>query len=221
MLTYGGRSTRKGVFTFMQFLIPVLVSLLVLPLSAISPVASAKAPTPVEIASTTPVAQLPAPKLTLAPAPVSLTTKLTAYNAVPGQTDNNPFTTAIGAFSNPEVVAARSGDLAYQLPYGTVIAIERAGYDTPSCGFSQVESQIGYRVIADAMNPRITNTIDVLLDQKKTVPYHGYQINPGRALGLCGQVTIKVIGRIAVKDIPATQAELAAMVNQSTELALR
>jgi 3D (Asp-Asp-Asp) domain-containing protein len=164
---------------------------------------------------------LPAPKLTLASQPFSLTTKLTAYNAVPSQTDSNPFTTASGAFSNPEVVAARSSDLAYKLPYGTVIAIERAGSDTPSCNYGKVESQIGYRVIADAMNPRITNTVDVLLDQNKTVPVNGRLINPGRALGMCGQVTIRVVGRIAVKDIPATQAELAKMVEESTQIAAR
>ncbi|HWU24473.1 MAG TPA: hypothetical protein VN086_01840 [Candidatus Paceibacterota bacterium] len=205
----------------MQFLIPVLVSILVLPMSVIAPVETANAATPAVIASSTPVAQLSAPKLTLAPAAVNLTTKLTAYNAVPAQTDNNPYWTASGAFSNPEVVAARSGDLAAKLPYGTVIEIDRAGYDTPSCGYSKVESQIGYRVIADAMNPRIVNTVDVLLDQKNTVPYNGYQINPGRALGVCGQVTIRVIGHISVKDIPETQAELAQMVNPSTELAVR
>jgi len=206
----------------MPFLIPVLVGLMVWPVSALTPVATAQATTPVVVASSTPVAQLPAPLVAIAPvATATLTTKLTAYNAVPAQTDNNPFWTASGAFSNPEVVAARSGDLAYKLPYGTVIEIDRAGYDTPSCGYSKVESQIGYRVIADAMNPRIVNTVDVLLDQKNTVPYNGYQINPGRALGVCGQVSIKVIGRIAVKDIPATQAELAAMVNPTTELAVR
>jgi len=194
---------------------------MVLPVSVITP-AAASAAAPEVIASTTvAVAPLPAPKLTLAPVATSLTTKLTAYNAVPAQTDNNPMWTASGAFSNPEVVAARSGDLAYKLPYGTVIEIDRAGYDTPSCGYTKVESQIGYRVIADAMNPRITNTVDVLLNQKNTVPYNGVQINPGRALGMCGQVTVKVIGRIAVKDIPATQAELAAMVHQSSELAER
>lgn len=208
----------------MQSLIPVLVGLLVLPVSAIGPVAIANAKVPDLIASSSaPVAleQLPAPKLTLAPVATSLTTKLTAYNAVPWQTSNHPFTTASGAFSNPEVVAARSGDLSAKLPFGTVIAIERAGSDTPSCGFSKAESQIGYRVIADAMNPRITNTVDVLLDQTNTVPYNGRLINPARALGICGQVTIKVIGRISVNDIPATQAELAQMVEQSSQLALR
>lgn len=208
----------------MQFLIPVLVGLMVLPISAITP-AAASAATPEVIASsteaTTTVAQLPAPKLVLAPVADSLTTKLTAYNAVPAQTDNNPMWTASGAFSNPEVVAARSSDLAYKLPYGTVIAIEHAGYDTPSCGYSKVESQIGYRVIADAMNPRISNTVDVLLDQHKTVLDYGRLINPGLVLGRCGQVTIKVVGHIAVKDIPATQAELAQMVEQTSQLALR
>lgn len=205
----------------MQFLIPVLVSLLVLPVSVTAPADTAYAAAPAVVASSTPVAPLPAPKFTIASAPVSLTTKLTAYNAVPSQTDSNPFVTASGAFSNPEVVAARSGDLRYQLPYGTVIAIERAGYDTPSCNFGKVESQIGYRVIADAMNPRITNTVDVLLDQNKVVPVNGRLINPGRALGMCGQTTVRVVGKIAVKDIPATQAELAQMVEESSQLAKR
>jgi 3D (Asp-Asp-Asp) domain-containing protein len=206
----------------MPFLIPVLVGLMVWPVSALTPVATAQATTPVVTASTTPVVQLPAPKVAIAlVATAPLTTKLTAYNAVPSQTDNNPFWTASGAFSNPEVVAARSGDLASKLPYGTVIELDRAYADTPSCGYNKVESQIGYRVIADAMNARITNTVDILLDQDKTVSVNGRQINPGRALGMCGTVTIRVIGKINVKDIPSTQAELARMVDASSQLAVR
>ena len=49
---------------------------------------------------------------------------VTAYNAVPEQTDSDPFTTASGAYSNPEVVAARSQDLADKLPFGTIIELE-------------------------------------------------------------------------------------------------
>ncbi len=129
----------------MHFLIPVLVSLMASPVSAAAPVDSYAVSTPAVMASSS--EQLPAVKVSLAPMALApLTTKLTAYNAVPSQTDNNPFVTAIGAFSNPEVVAARSGDLASKLPYGTVIAIERAGADTPSCYYSKVQSQIGYRV---------------------------------------------------------------------------
>ena len=118
-------------------------------------------------------------------------------------------------------MAARSSDLAYKLPYGTVIAIERTSSDTPACNYSPVESQIGYRVIADAMNPRITNTVDVLLDQHKVVPVNGRFVNPARAVGRCGAVTIRVVGKINVKDIPSTQVELAAMVTASQQLALR
>lgn len=206
----------------MQFLIPLLVGLMALPVSATAPVATVRTSTPAAVASSTEVAHLTAPKVALAPVALApFTAKLTAYNAVPSQTDNNPLVTAIGAFSNPEVVAARSGDLAYKLPYGTVIAIEHAGADSPSCGYSKVESQIGYRVIADAMNPRISNTVDVLLDQNKTVPYSGRMINPGRALGRCGAVTIRVVGKISVKDIPSTQLELAQIVEGSTQLAVR
>ena len=38
----------------------------------------------------------------------SFTVTLTAYNAVPAQTDSDPFTTASGMYSNPDLVAARS-----------------------------------------------------------------------------------------------------------------
>jgi 3D (Asp-Asp-Asp) domain-containing protein len=203
----------------MQFLIPVLVGLLVLPASVIAP-RSAEIAHAQTVATTT----IAAPKLAFASttaATTVFTAKLTAYNAVPGQTDNNPFTTASGAFSNPEVVAARSGDLASKLPFGTIIEITREGADTPSCNYSPVESQIGYRVIADAMNPRIVNTVDVLLDQDNKVQVGSRMYNPGIALGRCGKVTIRVVGKIAVKDIPATQAELALMVEGPAVLAQR
>jgi 3D (Asp-Asp-Asp) domain-containing protein len=208
----------------MQKLIPVLVGLiLVLPWSATAPVDTANAATRAKVASTTlAVAQPVAPKVaftSIVKAP--MTTKLTAYNALPEQTDSTPFTTASGAFSNPEVVAARSRDLAYALPYGTVIKIERTAPDTPSCMYKKVEEQIGYRVIADAMNPRIVNTVDVLLDHNNVVPVGTRLVNPGLALGKCGSATITVVGKISVKDIPSTQAELAAMVESSRELALR
>lgn len=145
---------------------------------------------------------------------------MTSYNAVAAQTDGNPNITASGAWSNPEVVAARSRDLGAELPFGTVIKIERALADTPNCKFSSVEHLIGYRVIADTMHSRWTKKIDVLLDQRDTVMVEGRQVNPSRALGVCGQVTITVVGHVAIRDIPATQAELAAMFDEPT-LAMR
>src|SRR3989344_4435964 len=48
---------------------------------------------------------------------------LTGYNAVPEQTDSDPFMTASGAYSDPDLVVARSVDLAKKLPYGTVIQL--------------------------------------------------------------------------------------------------
>lgn len=192
----------------------MLVGFLVLPVSVTAPnAAEAAIPATSFVSAMTKVPSVALTDTSVASAP--LTVKLTAYNAVPAQTDNNPFSTASGAFSNPEVVAARSGDLASTLPFGTVIAITRSGADSPSCNFGLVESQIGYRVIADAMNPRITNTVDVLLDQHKVVPVGTRMLNPGIALGHCGDVSVRVVGRIAVKDIPMTQSELAAMVETS------
>lgn len=141
-----------------------------------------------------------------------LSVLMTSYNAVPAQTDGNPLVTASGATSNPEVIAARSVDLAGALPFGTVIAIERTGKDTEGCRFHAVEDQIGYRVIADSMNARMRNKVDILLDSTDTVVVHGKEINPSLALGLCKGVTVRVVGRIKVSDIPATQEELRKMI---------
>jgi 3D (Asp-Asp-Asp) domain-containing protein len=147
-----------------------------------------------------------------------LTVEMTAYNAVPEQTDADPFTTASGAFSNPQVVAARSRDLAGALPFGTVIALETAE-KSHSCGFSAVEHLIGYRVVADTMHERMRERIDILFDENDTVEIgvNGEPkktMNPARAFGLC-TVTARVVGKIDIKDIPATQAELALVVNRS------
>lgn len=141
---------------------------------------------------------------------------MTAYNAVPGQTDANPFVTASGMASNHEVVAARSRDMAAELPFGTVIRIERSTKDTPSCRFGEVEHQIGYRIIADTMHQRWTHKIDVLLDHADTVIVEGREVNPAVALGACSGVTVTVVGKVDMKDPPETQAELAAMFAEPT-----
>ena len=202
----------------MRILIASLVGFLALPVSAAAPIPVAANEGPMAL-----IAAAPAAKGTYAiDVPTSITAKLTAYNAVAGQTDSTPFTTSVGAFSNPEVIAARSSDLARTLPYGTVIKVERTAADTPNCNFTKVEHQIGYRVIADAMNPRIVNTVDLLLDQHQKVPYQGRMINPAIAVGKCDQVKVTVVGRIPVTAIPATQAELAAMIEgEAKEIALR
>lgn len=187
---------------------------------------SASAPTPVvttspkaEAASS--VGEEPSKRLaTSREVASSLLVSMTAYNAVVGQTDGDPFTTASGAFSNPEIVAARSVDLAGQLPFGTVIRIERTSKDTPNCRFSQVESQIGYRVIADSMHSRWTKKIDVLLDENNTVEVNGQERNPGIALGVCTNVKVTVVGSVDIHRMPKTQAELVKMFGTAT-LALK
>lgn len=144
--------------------------------------------------------------------------RLTAYNAVPEQTDSTPFVTASGIPTNPETIAARSHDLAADMPFGTVIALETP-VKSNSCGFSTVEHLIGYRVIADTMHERMTKKIDILLDENDTVMIgvNGQpkrEINPARALGIC-TVTARVVGKIDIKDVPGTQAELALLVNRT------
>ncbi len=155
-----------------------------------------------------------------------LTVKLTSYNAVPSQTDGTPFETASGAYSNPAVVAARSNDLAKKLPFGTIIAIERPE-NQKTCGYSRVESLVGYRVIADTMNFHKRDQIDVLLNQRDTVPLgkRRIQTNPSVVLGVCNNVHIRVVGYVAVRHIPRTQSALAELVSGDTKssntLALR
>ena len=111
---------------------------------------------------------------------VSYVVSMTAYNAVPEQTDGDPNTTASGARSNPEVVAARSVDLAEELPWGTVIAV-RGAPDSNSCGLPLVDTLIGYRVVADSMHPRKRNQIDIMFDTSLTVKVGKRELNPAVA----------------------------------------
>lgn len=154
----------------------------------------------------------------------SYTVTLTGYNAVPAQTDSNPFETASGAYSNPEVIAARSQDLGDKLPFGTIIELEGANITSGgTCGYSVVAPKIGYRVIEDTMNIKFTNRIDVLLGTKKeyATTDQGMQ-NPAQVLGICKGVTIRVIGYVDVNHIPKTQAALAALVvGSGNQLALK
>ena len=201
----------------MSKIVIALVGLLFLPVSSFAPVAEAKtiAQTPAS-SGEDPSSSLVAP----AKAGVTLTVRLTSYNAVPEQTDGNPTVTASGIPSNSEVIAARSRDLASTLPYGTVIALYRDDSDTPGCGFKKVEHLIGYRVVADTMSPRFTKRLDVEFDQTDKVKVDGRSVNPSRAMGVCSKVTVKVLGRLPLNKIPATQGELAQIVNPAKEIAL-
>ena len=139
--------------------------------------------------------------------------RLTGYNAVPEQTDGDPHITASGAFSNPEVIAARSRDLAETMPYGTIIALEAPAEKEFSCGFKTVDHLIGYRVVADSMHERKRRQVDILFDMKNLVKVGNKEINPAVAAGICN-VTVRVVGKIDVKNIPSTQEDLARLVNR-------
>lgn len=157
-----------------------------------------------------------------APLPTYAVT-LTAYNAVSGQTDENPFETASGAYSNPEVVAARSQDLADELPFGTIIEIEGSNISSENtCGYSVVAPVIGYRVIEDTMNARYTSRVDVLLhtDKNYTTADKGMK-NAAEILGICKGITVRVVGYVDADHIPKTQAALAKLVKGAAALALK
>jgi 3D (Asp-Asp-Asp) domain-containing protein len=149
--------------------------------------------------------------------PESYSVTLTSYNAVPAQTSPTPWVTASGAPSNPEVVAARSRDLASELPYGTIIAVlgPTSSDDGPYCGYGSVEHLIGDRVIADSMAARMHDKIDVQL------PTHvdGEEGNPAVTLGACTGTQIEVVGYVNPNDIPQSQAALADLVDHDQELA--
>ena len=162
-------------------------------------------------------AQSAPPQAIATPILPSYPVTLTAYNAVPDQTDSDPFTTASGAYSNPEVVAARSQDLADELPFGTIVEVDGSGTSSGGmCGFDTVAPIIGYRVIADTMNVRYTNRIDVLFSTKSNyIMADGTQRNASNVLGVCGGVKVRVVGHIDASKmghLPQTQAQLAAIV---------
>jgi len=150
---------------------------------------------------------------------------LTAYNAVPEQTDSDPSVTASGAYSNPEIVAARSRDLADTLPFGTIIEI--VGPSTPqnNCGYHIVEPIVGYRVIADSMNSRYTDRIDILFGTESNYALaDGSVKNAGLVLGICADVTVRVVGHIDLArsgNMPKTQVELARRVAGNGGIALK
>ena len=150
------------------------------------------------------------------PALPSYTVTLTAYNAVPEQTDSDPFVTASGAFSNPEVVAARSRDLATELPFGTVIEIMGPADPNNSCGYDIVEPIVGYRVIADTMNARYTDRIDILFHTYSNyIMADGRTKNAGMVLGICDGASVRVVGHVDITrpgKLPKTQEELALLV---------
>lgn len=172
-----------------------------------------------------PIGNVTAPKTVAPAAPTkpSYTVALTAYNAEPDQTDENPFETASGAYSNPEIIMARSVDMADKLPFGTIV--ELSGSDITSgdeCGYDLVASHIGYRVIEDSMNAKFTKRIDVLFDSKANyVSPNGKSRNVANVLGICKGVTVRVVGYVDINHLPKTQSALAALVEKGSALALK
>ena len=154
-------------------------------------------------------------------APFGFAATLTAYNAVPAQTDSDPGTTADGGPAVAGVVAARSQDLGDELPFGTVIEITPTATSS-TCGYEAVAPEIGYRVITDTMNVRYHDRVDVLFGTKDPILMpDGRTINAASALGVCS-VSVAIVGHIdlAHTPLPESQAELAALIGKSA-LALR
>lgn len=165
--------------------------------------------------STSP-ALLPQAEVTALVKPVqTYSVAMTGYNAVPEQTDSDPYTTASGAYSDPDIIAARSADLAEELPFGTIIEITpREQTRSGTCGFSAAEPFIGLRVVADSMHSRKRNQIDLLFDADASAKVGKKNVNPALALGVCKGVEIRVVGYVAIENIPRSQAELKRVVGE-------
>jgi len=143
---------------------------------------------------------------------------VTGYNATSGQTDSDPDTTASGAYADPDVVAARSRDLADELPYGTVISITPSATSSANCGYGLVDNRVGLRVIADTMSARMHNKVDILFDTGSHVKVGGKTTSAARALGVCKNFTVSIVGYIDPAHMPKDQLGLKLALGQ-TELA--
>ena len=88
----------------------------------------------------------------------TFTVEMTAYTSVPAQTDGTPNLTASGAPTAPGTVAV-SRDLLGRFPYGSEIAV--LAVSGPECGGYVPDTPL---TVADTMNARLENHIDVWLE---------------------------------------------------------
>ena len=86
---------------------------------------------------------------------------MTAYTSVASQTDATPNLTASGAEAGPGTAAA-SRDLLGRLPYGT--RVEVVSVSGEGCGGWVPETPL---TVADTMNARIENHLDVWLETEE------------------------------------------------------
>lgn len=105
-----------------------------------------------------------------APAPLGTVLRLeaTAYTSSPRETDATPFVTATGLRTQLGVLAV-SRDLLKLLPYGTQVRLRDLG-SVYGRGVGQFNYLFQGRifVVADTMNPRIRNRVDIWLPDQAT-----------------------------------------------------
>ena len=90
--------------------------------------------------------------------PATLPVEMTAYTSVPSQTDGTPNLTASGAPPGPGTVAV-SRDLLRRFPYGSAVVV--LSVSGPGCGGWTPDAPL---TVADTMNARIRNHVDVWLE---------------------------------------------------------
>lgn len=151
----------------------------------------------------------------------TLSVAMTGYNALPGQTDDDPDVTASGTRPIPGVTAARSRDLAEDLPFGTVIEVvpTEAATSSNSCGLAVMGDVAGYRVITDLMHERKRQQIDLVFDTHRTVNLGGREINRATVFGICPDVEIRIVGKVDINNLPQSQMELRHAIGAAPSLA--
>lgn len=151
------------------------------------------------------------------------TAKLVPANLTGYYPDGVP--TSAGAQPHPLVIAAVSDDLRLgDLPYGTVFVVEIPPEKNPrQCGYhghKVRQAAEGPFVVADRTDPKrhFERRVDLLLSPRdKAIAPDGKRTDIAHALGFCPGAHLRIVAHINVEDIPATRAELVAVVKDRAE----
>lgn len=91
--------------------------------------------------------------------------RISFYQAVAAQTDNDPATAACGGNLGPWIQIAVSRDLLPSFPCGSLVRLE---LDRPVAGIEWLDA-----IVYDTMNPRYRNTVDILVGTREPALRYG------------------------------------------------
>ena len=91
--------------------------------------------------------------------------RISFYQAVAAQTDNDPTTAACGGNLGPWIQIAVSRDLLPSFPCGSLVRLQ---LDRPVAGIEWLDA-----IVYDTMNPRYRNTVDILVGTREPALRYG------------------------------------------------